>query len=136
MASLIDNAAEVGSDEESDFDSDIAEQRPKKSNGASRRHETDSSEEESEDEEAERAVREGFIVDEDEEDDLDDEARRRERRKRRRERLEEEEVLDADDLEVIGIRAPEHDEDGAQVGHVCLFREDGSKLNLAKIQAP
>ena len=32
-------------------------------------------------------------------------------------RLEEEEILDADDLEVIGIRAPQQDEDGAQVGY-------------------
>jgi transcription elongation factor SPT6 len=134
MASLIDNAAELGSEEESDFDSDLAEKRIKRSNGAPRRHETDSSEEESDDEEAERAVREGFIVDEDEEDEEDDEARRRERRKRRRERLEEEEILDADDLEVIGIRAPDLNEDGAQVGSDCWIAHCGSNIPVAQIQ--
>jgi transcription elongation factor SPT6 len=116
MADLIDNAAELGSEDE-EFDSD-EEPRPRKTNGAPRHQATDSSEEESEDEEAERAVREGFIVEDEDEDmnDEDNEARRRERRKRRRERMEEE-ALDADDLEVIGISGAA-DDDG--LGHVSI----------------
>lgn len=54
-------------------------------------------------------IREGFIVDEDEEDgggDSDERERRR-RRKRRRAEREQEEVLDEEDLDLIGENNPE-----------------------------
>jgi transcription elongation factor SPT6 len=69
-------------------------------------------------------VREGFIVD-DEDDDAGEgeEVRRIARRKRRREQREREEALDADDLEVIGIRASDPEDDETQVrqsGLLCF----------------
>lgn len=52
-------------------------------------------------------IREGFIVDEDEEDDAEDsDERRRRRKKRRRAEREQEEVLDEEDLDLIGEANP------------------------------
>lgn len=65
-------------------------------------------------------VARGFIADEDEEDEEEKAARRerrRERKKRRREeREEEDEVLDEEDLDLIGITQPDRQDE--QVGHV------------------
>ncbi|RDI81086.1 Pentafunctional AROM polypeptide [Venturia inaequalis] len=101
-AALFDIAADVGSDEDEDFDEN-APRKPKKTNGEM----DDSSEEEDDDddEEARQEVAEGFIVDGDE-DEEDDVSVKHKKRKRRRER-DEEEGLDEEDLDLIGETYPE-----------------------------
>jgi len=103
-AALFDLDADVGSEDDGDFDEETGETRPRAAGADSNGNLDDSSEEEDDDddEEAEREVREGFIADEDEV----EEERKRERRakkKRRREVRDVEDDLDADDLDVIGI---------------------------------
>ena len=111
MDEFFDRTAAVGSDEEDEeFDEDTGEplDRPRKSKTANGGMDDSSEEEEDEDEEEERRIREGFIVDE-EEDDEEAMQRRRERKKRRREEREEDEVLDEEDLDLIGELHPDFD---------------------------
>ncbi|KAK5115322.1 hypothetical protein LTR62_001522 [Meristemomyces frigidus] len=109
MGDYFDVAAAVGSDEDEEFDEETGEpingvRKARTQNGDL----NDSSEEEEEDDEEEaRRIREGFIVDEDEEDEEAKQRRREKRKRRREEKGEEEEQLDQDDLELIGIKAPE-----------------------------
>ncbi|KAF1983246.1 transcription elongation factor Spt6 [Aulographum hederae CBS 113979] len=108
MASLLDLAAELGSEEE---DEDFEEGEGQ--NGHKPRKQDvdmdDSSEEEDDDdEEAAAEVREGFIVDEDEDED-ERRQRRREKKKRRRAERDEDENLDEDDLDLIGLVRPDND---------------------------
>ena len=60
MADFIDSRAEVGSDEESNFDSETGDRRDR-TNGKNRADVDSSEEEESDDEEAAREVR-GYLV--------------------------------------------------------------------------
>ncbi|KAI9714051.1 MAG: Transcription elongation factor spt6 [Bogoriella megaspora] len=104
-ASLLDVAAELGSEEEDeDFDDETGQVR-NKANGTNGAIDDSSEEEEDDDdEEAARKIREGFIEDSDEEEDEETvRERRRARRKRRREREAEEEALDEEDLDLIGV---------------------------------
>ncbi|KAI9833629.1 MAG: Transcription elongation factor spt6 [Sarea resinae] len=109
---LIHGEAELGDEEdEESFDEETGEPREgaRRSNGRDG-NVSDSSEEDDEDddEEAAAAVREGFIVDEDEEEPEERERRKRERKKRRRaEREEEQDILDEEDLDLIGEANPE-----------------------------
>ncbi|KAL1310467.1 hypothetical protein AAFC00_000760 [Neodothiora populina] len=109
-ANLFDLDAELGSEEDEDYDEQTGAVKTKTrpTNGANM--DDSSEEEEDDDEEAEREIREGFIVDEDE--DVDEEerrARRRERKKRRREEREEEDaMLDDEDLDLIGETHPDY----------------------------
>ncbi|KAH9819382.1 hypothetical protein Tdes44962_MAKER05220 [Teratosphaeria destructans] len=106
MASFFDDRAEVGSEEDEEIDEDTGEviNGTRKSRPARGDLDDSSEEEEDDDEEEARKIREGFIVDEDEEDEEEKE-RRRERRKRRREEKEaEDEMLDEEDLDLIGVR--------------------------------
>lgn len=111
MEDFFDRTAAVGSDEE---DEEFDEETGEPINGASRsknqsgQMDDSSEEEEDDDEEEERRVREGFIVDEEDEDEETKE-RRRERKKRRREEREEDEVLDEEDLDLIGEVHPDYD---------------------------
>ncbi|EME46706.1 hypothetical protein DOTSEDRAFT_70645 [Dothistroma septosporum NZE10] len=104
---FFDRSAQVGSDEEEEevYDEETGEVRTLgKSKSKSNGDLDDSSEEEDDDdEEAMEAVREGFIVDEDDEDDDTKRERRRERKKRRRQEREDDEVLDEEDLDLIGV---------------------------------
>ncbi|KAF2133834.1 transcription elongation factor Spt6 [Dothidotthia symphoricarpi CBS 119687] len=98
---LFDLDAALGSEEEDeDFDEEMGEARPKKSNGANGID--DSSEEEDEDDD-ERLAEEGagFIATEDEEE--EEEARRERRRRKKRKNREADEALDEEDLDLIGI---------------------------------
>lgn len=116
MEEFFDRTAAVGSDEEEDeeeFDEGRESvDRPRKSNGTNGDL-VDSSEEDDDDdddEEEARRVREGFIVDEEEDEDEEaTKARRREKKKRRREEREEDEVLDEEDLDLIGLSHPDFD---------------------------
>jgi transcription elongation factor SPT6 len=103
MATLFDLDAQVGSEEDDDYDEETGEARQKaiRAEGVDGKLEDSSEEEDDDDEEAERQVREGFIVDEEEEDEGERRRRRRERKKRRREEREEED-LDDEDLDLIG----------------------------------
>jgi transcription elongation factor SPT6 len=106
MAEFLDNVAELGSEEDEDFDEEMANAHvQKKRNGAPREFD-DSSEEEDdeEDEEAARKIAEGFIVDEDEEEDA---VRERRRKKKRRRSEREEEALDEEDLDLLAEANPE-----------------------------
>lgn len=110
--SYFDTAADVGDEEDEEFDEETGEvvSRPAKSKRAGDEVMDDSSEEdedEDDDEEAAREVREGFIVDEEEDDDEAARAERRRERKRRREERAEEEELDEDDLDLIGETIPD-----------------------------
>ena len=107
---LIDDRALEDEDEDEDFDQDTGEVT-RKSNGhtGSRGNFDDSSEEDEDDDDEEAAaeVARGFIVDEEEEDEETRAERRREKKKRKREERErEEENLDEEDLELIGLKAP------------------------------
>ncbi|KAK3679052.1 Transcription elongation factor spt6 [Recurvomyces mirabilis] len=109
MDDFFDRTAAVGSDEDEEMDDETGE--PVNGAGKSRARNGDmndsSEEEEDDDEEEARRIREGFIVDEDEEDEEAKERRREKRKRRREEKGEEEEQLDQEDLELIGITAPE-----------------------------
>ncbi|KAK3054777.1 Transcription elongation factor spt6 [Extremus antarcticus] len=112
MDALFDRSAAVDDEEdEEELDEETGEplgggaRKPRNPNG---NLEDSSEEEEDDDEEEERRVREGFIVDEDEDDEATRE-RKRERKKRRREEREEDEVLDEEDLDLIGELLPEMD---------------------------
>lgn len=121
MEALIDDTAELGSENDEEFDEETGEVA-RKTNGANGGMEDSSEEEDDDDEEAEREVREGFIVDEDEdEEDAEAKAERRRQRKRRR-KEEEEEALDEEDLDLIGetteIRKPKQSKyKRLRVGH-------------------
>ncbi|KAH0258259.1 transcription elongation factor spt6, partial [Aureobasidium melanogenum] len=105
-ANLFDLDAELGSEEDEEFEGDEEEPRPRKQKA---NIDDSSEEEEDDDEEAEREIREGFIVDEDEEDDEERRERRRERKKRRREEREAEDaLLDEEDLDLIGETHPDY----------------------------
>ncbi|KAH0132210.1 transcription elongation factor spt6, partial [Aureobasidium melanogenum] len=105
-ANLFDLDAELGSEEDEEFEGDEEESRPRKQKA---NIDDSSEEEEDDDEEAEREIREGFIVDEDEEDDEERRERRREKRKRRREEREAEDaLLDEEDLDLIGETHPDY----------------------------
>ncbi|KAF2496972.1 transcription elongation factor spt6 [Lophium mytilinum] len=107
MNEFFDDTAELGSEEDEDFD-EVAGDVRKKSNGTNGAVDDSSEEEEDDDdEEAARRVREGFIVDEDEDEDEQTE-RRRLKKKRRRER-EEVDILDDEDLDLIGEANPQYE---------------------------
>lgn len=115
---FFDTAAQEASEEEEEeeeLDEGTGEPRTSRPDGERRNaHLEDSSEEEDDDdEEAAARIREGFIVDEDE----DDQERRRERKKSRRKRTRsedgEDEVLEDEDLELIGeLQEPQSDKKG------------------------
>ena len=94
--------AEVGSDDDDEFDEETGEIRSTKTNDLERSHVDDSSEEEDDEEDADaaRAIREGFIVDEDE----DEGGERREKKAKRKRRRggREDQGLDEEDLDLIG----------------------------------
>ncbi|KIW08794.1 uncharacterized protein PV09_00728 [Verruconis gallopava] len=104
---FFDRVADVGSEEEDEeIDEETGEVIPRAVKNGTNGVLDDSSEEEDEDddEEALRKAGEGFIADDDEDEDEDAKvARRRERKRRKRER-EEDDVLDEEDLELIGER--------------------------------
>ncbi|KAF2485073.1 transcription elongation factor SPT6 [Neohortaea acidophila] len=114
MDNFFDRTATVdsGDEEEEEFDEETGEpvDRSRKSK-ATNGDVDDSSEEEDDDDDEEEArrIREGFIVDDPEEDDEAARERRRERKKRRREEREEDEVLDEEDLDLIGELHPDFD---------------------------
>ncbi|OCK83182.1 transcription elongation factor-like protein spt6 [Lepidopterella palustris CBS 459.81] len=109
MSTLVDDIAELGSEEEDEgFDEDEETGEPRKKINGAIDDMDDSSEEgdDDDDEEAAAAIREGFIVDEDE--DEEERAQRKERRKRRR-KDDEVEVLDEEDLDLIGEANPDYE---------------------------
>ncbi|KAL5372344.1 hypothetical protein DPSP01_013579 [Paraphaeosphaeria sporulosa] len=100
MAEYFDTIAELGSEDDEDFDGDAPEGRSK-TNGENG---VDDSSEEEDDDDEERIREEGagFIADEDE--DEEEEVSRKERRRRKkRKNREEDEALDEEDLDLIGI---------------------------------
>ncbi|KAK5003958.1 hypothetical protein LTR28_009523, partial [Elasticomyces elasticus] len=104
--SYLDSDAALGSDEDDEnFDEETGEVLPRQNRLTTGALEDSSEEEDDDDEEAERQVREGFIV-EDGEDEEERRERRRERKKRRRAEREEEDVLDEEDLDLIGEAHP------------------------------
>ncbi|KAK4996112.1 Transcription elongation factor spt6 [Elasticomyces elasticus] len=104
--SYLDIDAALGSDEDDEnFDEETGEVLPRENRLTTGALEDSSEEEDDDDEEAERQVREGFIV-EDGEDEEERRERRRERKKRRRAEREEEDVLDEEDLDLIGEAHP------------------------------
>ena len=117
MDEFFDRTAAEGDEEEEEEEIDEetgeAVDRPRKSRAANGEMDDSSEEEDEDDEEAERQVREGFIVDEDEDDGEVRQARRAERKKRKREEREareaEDELLDEEDLDLIGETHPNMD---------------------------
>ncbi|KAF2084298.1 transcription elongation factor spt6 [Saccharata proteae CBS 121410] len=108
MSNLLDIAAEVGSEEDEDYDGEAGEEVTRNKDRRQDDVDDSSEEEEDDDPEAERQLREGFIVDEDEDDDDGRRARRKAKKKRRREeREEEDEELMEDDLEIAGLISDE-----------------------------
>ncbi|KAF2008153.1 transcription elongation factor Spt6 [Amniculicola lignicola CBS 123094] len=102
MNALIDNIADLGSEEEDDdYDVEGGERRAKKDVGANGIDDS-SEEEEEDDEEALRAEGSGFVIDDDDEEE-EDPAERRKRRKRKHRDRERDEALDEEDLDLIGI---------------------------------
>lgn len=106
---FFDTRADVGSEEEEDeeFDEETGEAVPSKKKSRNVEMDDSSEEEDEDDEEEERQVRDGFIVDEEEEDDEAKAERRRERKKRRLQEREEDEMLDEEDLDLIGVMPSE-----------------------------
>lgn len=110
MESFFDKDAEVGSDEEEELEDENGDPVVNSSKARANGHMDDSSEEEDDDdEEAQRAVNEGFIADEDE-DEVDGESRKRERKKKRRRGDKDvDDMLDEEDLDLIGETHPDYD---------------------------
>ncbi|KAL5612202.1 hypothetical protein BROUX41_000258 [Berkeleyomyces rouxiae] len=99
LKDLIDGEADLDEEEDESFD----EEDSQSGHRAKRPVLDDSSEEEEdEDEEEMRKVQEGFIVDEDEDDAEGSDVEARRRRKRSHRDREEDEMLDDEDLELIG----------------------------------
>jgi transcription elongation factor SPT6 len=136
MNALIDDRALLDDDEDDEsFDEETGEPR----NGRPRDNDMDdSSEEEDDDEEEQKRIAEGFIVDDEDEEGEERRRRRREKRKRSREDREDE-VLDEDDLELIGVkpqreetqskfkrlkRGPREDDDERPGGIEAIFADD------------
>ncbi|KAF2260518.1 transcription elongation factor Spt6 [Lojkania enalia] len=98
---LIDNIAELGSEEEDDdYDEGTGEARQK--NTGQNGFEDSSEEEEDDDEERLRAEGNGFVVDEDDEEEEERRERRRKKKRKNRDR-ERDEELDEEDLDLIGV---------------------------------
>ncbi|WPH01503.1 transcription elongation factor SPT6 [Acrodontium crateriforme] len=111
MDDFFDRTADVGSEEEDEeMDEENGEPTSKSNRLRNNGDLDDSSEEEDDDddEEAAREIREGFIVDEDDEEEAR-KLRRKERKKRRREENLEDEMLDEEDLDLIGETHPDYD---------------------------
>ncbi|KAF2020308.1 transcription elongation factor Spt6 [Aaosphaeria arxii CBS 175.79] len=98
MAEFFDETAELGSEEDEEFDGATAKSGAKQTNGAND-FEDSSEEEEDDDEERLAAEGAGFVVDEDEEDEVTDRVRRK---KKKRKNREVDEALDEEDLDLIG----------------------------------
>ena len=110
MAEFFDDTADVASGEEEEEELDD-EGQPIASRSKNLDLNDSSEEEDDDDEDAEREVRDGFIVDEDE-DDEEAKQRRRERREERKKRRREEaedDVLDEEDLDLIGETHPDRE---------------------------
>ena len=111
MDDFFDRTAAEGSEEEEEVDEETGEVIGGEANRSRRVNgdlEDSSEEEEDDDEEQMRQEGAGFIVDDEE--DEEERQRKRERRKRRREEKDaEDEELDVEDLELIGVTAPEDD---------------------------
>ncbi|KAI9671942.1 MAG: Transcription elongation factor spt6 [Caeruleum heppii] len=100
--------AEIDDEENEDSVDEETGEVKERANGVTGGVDDSSDEDESdEDEEAERAVREGFIVDEDEEPAERERRKRGDKKRRREERERVEEVLDEEDLDLIGEAHPD-----------------------------
>ena len=157
-ADLLDVAADVGSEEDEDYDEEIGENR--NNDNGTNGHLDDSSEEEDDDDDEEAAaavsfhivvtlncfcsgsdclickVREGFIVDEDEDEDEGRVRRKRDKKKRRRaEREEDEVILDEEDLDLIGENIPDlNRKESSQVGAQRLLSNNSLSTMVVQVQ--
>ncbi|KAI9684477.1 MAG: Transcription elongation factor spt6 [Trizodia sp. TS-e1964] len=112
MRDLISGEAELDDEENEDsFDEDgLVKSKEVNGNGNSRIDDSSEEEEDDDDEEAAQAIREGFIVEEEEDDEPEEQRRKRRKDKKRRraERDAEQEILDDEDLDLIGENNPDY----------------------------